>query len=153
MQLIERKNLTLPPAQHMNHLNPLLPLCFSSTNVITSLVATVAKEACGAQHQHHHQRPVGPCRAHLHVTASQNMSPPSDTRLTLLFQHQWTLRFSPWQTELVWLIKTKQGISLLGCIITSMDTLCTYAHLHTCVHTHASHCDRDLRPWGWQSSP
>lgn len=86
------------------------------------------------------KRPGCASKASPHLTALYTVAPPSYTRLTPRFQHHWVLRFSPRRTELVWPIKTKKRISLLDCIITSMNTLCTYAHIYkcakpTCVHT------------------
>lgn len=85
MQLRERQNLVLPRAQHTNHLNPFLPLCFSIPNVITSLVrvATVAWAACRTQHQHQH------------LVVSKNWAVPPKQLCTLLLHRLWLLQATP----------------------------------------------------------
>lgn len=151
MPLRERKDLVLPPAQHTDHLNPFLPLCFCSPKCnykpgeggycgLGSLQNTASTPALGGI-----KRPGCPSKAPLHLTAPWTVAAPSHSRLTPCFQHHWVRRFSPGRTELVRLIKTKKRISLLGCIITSINTLCTYTHTHKnkCVCTHTtSHCER-----------
>lgn len=82
MQLRERQNLVLPRAQHTNHLNPFLPLCFSIPNVITSLVR-VAWAACRTQHQHQH------------LVVSKNWAVPPKQLCTLLLHRLWLLQATP----------------------------------------------------------
>lgn len=131
----------LPPAKHTNRLNPFLPLCFYSPDVITSLVrvATVAWAACRTQHQHRNSvgskdKAVSP--KHLRTSVLHRRSVPSNTRLTPYFQHHWLLRFSPRRADLVCLIKAKKRILLVACIIAFICT-CTYTHMlrNTCMDT------------------
>lgn len=55
-----------------------------------SLKSTASTPALGGI-----KRPGSPCKAPPHLTALQNVSSPSNTRLTSCFQHRWILRFSP----------------------------------------------------------